>query len=137
MKGKFSLRLNKNQRKKKNGGQFKSGLEKLVASKMLQAGLGAEYEPDRFKFVKQSHYVPDFKIKENTYIEVKGWFMPSDRSKMVAFKEQYPNITIYLLFGNAKNKLSRVSKTTYGEWATKHGFVWSDIAEGIPATWWQ
>lgn len=136
MKGRSSLRFNQQRRSKKLKGRFKSGLEKLVASKMLQAGLGAEYEPDRFKFVKQSHYVPDFRIKENTYIEVKGWFMPSDRSKMVAFKEQYPNITIYLLFGNAQNRLSRASKTTYGEWATKHGFIWADIADGIPTEWW-
>lgn len=137
MKGRSSLRFNQQRRSKKLKGRFKSGLEKLFASKMMEAGLGAEYEADRFPFVKKSHYVPDFKIKENVYIETKGWFAPSDRSKMLSFKEQYPHVRVYLVFGNSNNYLSRNSDTTYGEWATKHGYEWCDISDGIPKKWWE
>lgn len=135
---KASLKFNKKQKKQRGRfkRKFKSSLEKLFAAKLMQDGLGAQYEPDRFQFVKKSHYVPDFKIKENTYIETKGYFAPSDRSKFLSFKEQYPHITVYLVFGNSKNRLNKNSKTTYGEWATKHGIVWRDISDGIPKEWW-
>ena len=118
------------------GHKFKSGLEKLFALRILQSGLSAQYEPDRFPFVKKAHYTPDFKIKDKTYIETKGYFAPSDRSKFLSFKEQYPDITVYLVFGNAKNKLNKNSKTTYGEWATRHDITWTDISSGIPKEWW-
>lgn len=133
-----SLRWNKLQKKQKGKHRtFKSGLEKLFAVKTMEAGLGAEYEPDRFQFVKKSHYVPDWKIGPNKYIETKGYFAPSDRSKLLTFREQYPDITIYLLFGNADNRLNRKSSTTYGEWATKHGIEWADMKDGLPKKWWE
>lgn len=116
--------------------KFKSSLEKFFAAKMMSAGLGAEYEPDRLEFVKKSHYIPDFKIKDKVYIETKGWFSSSDRGKMVAFLEQYPDVTVYMVFGNASNRLTKASKTTYGQWATKHGIKWIDIKDPIPQEWW-
>lgn len=133
-----SLKLNKQQKKKGQNRKtrFKSSLEKLFAAKLLALGLGAAYEPDRFEFVKRSHYVPDFKIANKKYVETKGFFASSDRSKLVTFKEQYPEIEILLVFGNASNRLNRNSKTTYGEWATKHGFRWIDITQPIPQEWW-
>jgi hypothetical protein len=45
---------------------------------------------------------------------------------MVWFKESNPHITIIFLFMNADNKITKRSKTTYGEWATKNGFLWLD-----------
>lgn len=131
-----SLKWNRSQKKGKKRHKFKSGLEKLFAVKTLELGLGAEYEPDRFQFVKKSHYTPDWKIAKDTYVETKGYFAPSDRSKLLTFLEQYPHIRVYLLFGNASNRLNRKSSTTYGQWATKHGIKWADISKGIPKEWW-
>lgn len=40
---------------------------------------------------------------------------------------------IRLVFSRPNNRLSKSSKTTYAQWAVKHGFPW---AEGtVPASW--
>lgn len=121
----------------KRTNKFKSGLEATFARMIVQAGLSADYEPDRFRVVVQSHYTPDWKISKNVYIETKGYFSPSNRSKLLSFKEQYPDIKIHLVFGESRNKLNKNSKTTYGQWATAHGFLWCDIRDGIPKEWWK
>lgn len=97
-----------------------------------------EYEPDKLPFVQpiqKRYYVPDFKLKDKVYIEAKGRLTPQDRKKMLWVKEQYPDYTFFLLFGNASNKLTKKSKTTYAMWAEKHGFKWCDVRDGIPKTW--
>lgn len=80
-------------------------------------------------------YNPDFKIKENTYIEAKGLWVSSDRAKHLYVKEQHPEIKVYFIFQNPNLKLNRTSKTTYGAWATAHGFSWTTINKGIPPEW--
>lgn len=121
-------------------GQFKSGLEKDFALLLMSLGKGVQYEPDRLPFIKQSHYVPDFKIAEKVYIETKGFFPPSKRKDLIAFTEQYPHLKIYLVFddrkgGGSKCKLYPGAKTTYGDWCDKHGFQYSNITQGIPNDW--
>jgi len=84
--------------------------------------------------VVEHTYNPDWKIKENTFLETKGLFKASDRAKHLHIREQHPELTVYLVFQNPNNKLSRVSKTTYGEWCTKHGIEWATI-DTIPGEW--
>lgn len=79
-------------------------------------------------------YNPDWKIKENTYLETKGLFKSIDRAKHLHVKNQHPEIKIYLVFQNPNNKLNRSSKTTYGEWCDKHGIEWATI-DTIPEAW--
>ena len=50
-------------------------------------------------------------------------------------KEQYPDYIFYIFFQNARVKLRKGSKTSYGDWATKAGFIWSDKRAGLPAEW--
>lgn len=52
----------------------------------------------------------------------------------MAVKAQNPGIDIRLVFQNARNRLNKKSKTTYGDWATKNGFQFSDGGR-IPADW--
>ena len=122
--------------KKRFNNKFKSGLEFDFAKKAKKQLLPFEYEPDRFAYVIQSHYLPDFKIRKDCYIETKGYFSSSNRSRMIAFKEQYPQVTIYLVFQKPENKINKNSETTYAEWAAKHGFEWSGINKHLPKHWW-
>ena len=46
-------------------------------------------------------------------MEAKGFFKPSDRRKMLAVKEQNPELDIRFIF-QRNNTLSKNSKTTYG-----------------------
>ena len=86
-----------------------------------------QYQP------KIRNYTPDFILENGIIIEAKGWFRADDRTKMLLVNEQWPQLDIRLLFEKADNTLSKRSKTTYKEWAEKHGFIW---AEGlIPLSW--
>ena len=122
--------------RKKKQPNYKSRFEVAVAEVL---GDKAEYEPDKLKLIqpaKNRNYCPDFKIGPNTYIEAKGKFTYEDMDKMLWVKEQYPDKQFYMLFMNANNKIRKGSPTTYGEWATKKGFIWADWrTEKIPPKW--
>lgn len=116
---------------------YKSKFEEQLAKDL---GKKAEYEPDKLKFIqpaKQRNYIPDFKIiKSGIYIEAKGKLTFEDREKMLWVKEQYPDKDIRILFMNASNRIRKGSPTTYGDWATKNGFIWADYkTQGIPKEW--
>ena len=59
------------------------------------------YEPKTFPIVygnKKGTYTPDFyKIYEDIYYEIKGWWRDDAKIKYEAFCQQYPNIQIILL----------------------------------------
>ena len=122
--------------RKKKQPNYKSRFEVAVAEVL---GDKAEYEPDKLKFIqpaKNRNYCPDFKIGPNTYIEAKGKFTYEDMDKMLWVKEQHPDKQFYMLFMNANNKIRKGSPTTYGDWATKKGFIWADWkTQGIPQEW--
>ena len=124
------------QRKKKIP-KYKSRFEESIGALL---GERAEYEPDKLKFIqpaKNRNYCPDFKIlATGDYIEAKGRFTFQDMDKMLWVKEQHPDKKFYLLFMNAKSKIRKGSPTTYGDWATKKGFIWADWrTEKIPPKW--
>ena len=102
-------------------------------SKRLQAlKLKAEYEKEKLDYIqpeKYRKYLPDWKIATDKYIETKGIFSASDRQKILYVMRANPSITIYILFQNSKVRLSKISKTTYGEWCTKNGIIWADIKD--------
>ena len=127
----------KSKSKKKNKWYpYKSKLEQDFAKLMQASGKKVQYEADRIKFIKESHYVPDWKIRKNVYIETKGYMAPSNRTGLLTFREQHPHITILLCFQNSKNRLNSRSKITYAEWAEKNNFKWCDFRHGIPEEWW-
>jgi len=119
--------------------KFKSKFENLIWNTLKDRGVTfLEYEPDKFDYVipaSQHRYNPDFKIRDKVYIETKGLFSYADRTKMKLVKEAHPDITIYLCFMNANLTLGKKSKTTYADWADKHGFQWCHAPSGIPEEW--
>lgn len=100
-------------------------------------GIPFLYEPDRIPYNKPHHYVPDFRVVDRQghtfYIEVKGRFLPSDRTKHRLIKEQHPDIDIRFVFQQPKHRLTPKSKTTYAQWCDRHGFLWSD--KRLPKSW--
>ena len=77
-------------------------------------------------------------------IEAKGFFKPSDRSKMLAVKKAHPNLDIRLLLQNngfmykAKKGTGRRTPDStdmrYGDWCDKHGFPWA-VGTEVPKEW--
>jgi len=117
---------------KKKLPSYRSKFEQTIGEFL---GERAEHEPERIPFIqpsKQRFYVPDFKTRGGLYVECKGRWVAEDRAKHVWLREQHPEKRIIIVFQNAKVRLSKVSKTTYGEWATKNKIEWYDWKQGIP-----
>ena len=118
---------------------YRSGLEDAISRQISDAGIDVLYECERINYTwpeRSSTYCPDFKLPKPGgffFLETKGRFCVSDRSKMLLVKEQHPDIDIRLLFQNPNAKLYKGSKTTYAMWADKHGFQWA--AKRIPDDW--
>jgi len=104
-----------------------------------------EYERDTFEYkVEETHtYTPDFTVElarptkktkgKVFYIEYKGVLDRPTRKKMLLIKKQYPTLDIRIVFQRGKNKIYKGSKTTYMDWANKHGFPCAD--NEVPKSW--
>lgn len=120
------------------GKKFASKAEMTFAEWMDQWKITWVYEPLAFKYVLPDRkYTPDFKVsrKDGTYfyVEFKGWLRPEDRTKMRAFKLSHPTEDVRFVFSNGNKPITKSSKTTYGQWAEKHGFPWAQ--NEIPDEW--
>lgn len=114
--------------------RYRSGFERDIAAQIRNKGIPLLYETDKVEYQKEpSNYKPDFKLPNGIYVETKGRFTSADRKKHLLVKEQHPELDIRFVFQNPRVKLSKASKTTYGEWATKHGFTWAE--KWIPQDW--
>lgn len=121
-------------RKGKKSGLYRSKFEAKLAPAFLAAG--ARYEAIKLQYQLDRTYTPDWVLFDGErVVEIKGYFPSEDRAKMRAVKAAHPDLDIRLVFLNANTKLSKKSKTTYGEWATKHGFTWAH--KDVPASWLQ
>ena len=122
-----------------DGITFRSKLEGYCYTKLKEANIKNEYEeltitliePFRFngKYYAGNTYTPDF-VGDNFIIECKGFFTDVARIKWKLFLNNYvvkkhPEIKIYMLFYNARQKIYKKSKSTYAEWCEKHGIEWA------------
>src|SRR3990167_6679019 len=108
--------------------RFKSKFEEDFVKQLKVLNIPCLYEQDVIQYTipeKIHKYYPDFKLRKNTYCETKGKWVSQDRQKHLFLKEQHPELKIYIVFQNSNQKIRKCSKTTYGEWATKHNREWS------------
>lgn len=100
-------------------------------------GVAYEYEKRTIEYTvpeSKHKYTPDFVILANgIVVETKGRFLPDDRKKHLLVKKQYPQLDIRFVFSNPKQRISKVSATTYANWCDKYGFKWA--AKEIPEAW--
>jgi hypothetical protein len=113
---------------------YRSKAEKEFANVLADAKINFTYEPNRIPYVISKTYLPDFYLVDyGFYIEFKGYFKPSDRTKHKLIKEQHPLIDIRFVFMDANKKLNKTSKTSYGFWCDQHDFEWAE--NKIPDEW--
>lgn len=120
----------------KTGNGFRSGLEERIAQELIERGVDFEYEQMKINYLrpaKQAKYTPDFVLPNGIIIETKGRFLTADRQKMLLVKDQHPDLDIRFIFSNANQKISKQSKTTYGMWAKRNGFPFSNSE--LPLNW--
>lgn len=118
--------------------RYRNKLEISIGEQLSDAGVSFEYEPRNIPYIvpaRDAKYLPDF-WAGNIILEGKGYFYDSarDRQKLILVKEANPQLSIRIVFSDANKKIYKGSKTTYGKWATDHGFMWSDKGR-VPAEW--
>ena len=115
--------------------RYRSQFEANFARNLRERKITSLYEQDKIQYIpKPRTYTPDFYIKEGDfYVETKGRFFATDRTKHLLIKEQHPDIDIRFVFLNAKNKLDKRSRTTYAQWCEKNGFLYSE--KRMPEEW--
>tara|TARA_R110000868_G_scaffold135430_6_gene347948 strand:+ start:1166 stop:1561 length:396 start_codon:yes stop_codon:yes gene_type:complete len=116
---------------------YRSGLEKTVADQIKKRGLRVKYEDpsSRISFTQPASdrtYTPDFILPNGIVVETKGRFTLEDRKKHLWIKEQSDK-DIRFVFSNSNAKIRKGSKTSYGMWCDKHGFLYSN--KKIPEEW--
>ena len=115
--------------------KYRSKFEAGIAATLLKNKVAFSYESLDLKYILSCSYCPDFILDNGIIIETKGYLSKEDRRKMLAVKAANPSLDIRFCFQNAKTKLSRGKKRSlsYGQWATKNGFLWCD--KTIPSEW--
>lgn len=115
----------------------RSKLEQRVLDDLSNRGVTWAYEPHTYEYELVHKYTPDVLLLGPSgaaiYVEIKGYFVAQDRTKLRAVKQQHPELDLRLLFQDGSKTLSSRSKTTYRAWADKYGFP---SCEGrIPDAW--
>ena len=114
---------------------YRSGLEETISLQLASLSVPVLYETEKIKYEVNEvrTYKPDFLLPNGIIIESKGRFVAADRKKHLLIQKQHIFLDIRFVFSNSKARLTKGSKTTYGDWCTKHGFLYADKL--IPEEW--
>ena len=114
---------------------YRSGLEETISQQLTKLFVPVMYETEKVKYVVNEvrTYTPDFKLPNGIIIESKGRFVAADRKKHLLIQKQHLFLDIRFVFSNSRAKIAKGSKTTYGDWCDKHGFLYADKL--IPEEW--
>ncbi len=104
--------------------KYRSKLEERVADALDEDW---EYEPFSAPYTTKRKYTPDFVLdcKQETWIEVKGYFRPGDTAKYKAIRSDYPDIRLIMCFSHPQKPVRKGAKLTMAQWATKEGWDWT------------
>ena len=126
---------------KKNKPKFRSKAEATFQKTLDRLGVEAYYETTRIRYLVVKWYIPDWVViepgstyKSKFYLELKGYFTPQDRAKLLAVQELNPGIDIRLVFMQ-DNKIHPKSSTRYSTWCEQHGFKYTIGLENLPTEW--
>lgn len=123
--------------------KYRNKFEEKVAEEIAFYGLIPEYELKKIHYKLENEYIPDFEIKltngSSFFLETKGngrSFDAHARRKMIAVRDQHPDLDIRILFysdGKIGAKRKDGTRMTQMEWAKKHGFT--AAVRNIPKSW--
>jgi len=108
------------------GHYVRSRWEANICRLLKYLGIRYLFESDVFKLSNKEDryiYIPDIKIAEKTYIEVKGWETPKAKIKRELMAEQYPNIEVIYIEEPTYKYLSNKYKDIIPDWEydKRHG----------------
>jgi hypothetical protein len=127
---------------------LRSGLEREIHDQLVASGIEFEYESEKIEYRKpvirgvckcgntkvyqRRNYIPDFILENGIRLECKGRLTSSDRAKLVAVKQQHPEIDLRILFG-ANNKINKNKQKRYMEWSHENGI--KAAVKIVPESW--
>ena len=117
-------------RKRHKKGEFRSKEEARVSQALIELGYDIDYEKERFDYYLKRFYTPDFVVKGkhfDFYIEVKGWFPPDARSKLLSVVTHHPTLPLFVALAKPHAKLNKNSKTEVCQWCEKYGIAWCPL----------
>lgn len=127
-----------NKRKRELKGKFEPKMAVLFEGLAAEYKYDCSYEPYHYDIQIEQVYTPDFELHQpggaRKVFEVKGFFRYEDQRRVLAFKRGYPDIPYYLIF-ERNNPIRKGSRTTYLDWAAKHGIP-AAVGE-IPKEWFE
>ena len=140
-------------KKRGNRSEYRSRLETNVVGCLNEALIKFTYETSSFRYrfwlpnticsecggegkaYKWRTYTPDFFLPNDIIIEAKGKMGSPERKKLIAIKEEHPDMDLRMLFMR-DNKIHKNSLTRYSVWAEKNGFPWTVSEVGVvPKNW--
>lgn len=120
--------------------KYRNRLEASVGEQLTRAGIDFDYEGEKIAYsvpARKASYLYDIRPRRTRIlIETKGYFGRSakDRNKYLLIRDSNPDYDIRFVFSDANKKIYKGSPTTYGQWATTHGFLWSTKGV-VPQEW--
>lgn len=147
----MAWRFNKAGKRKRsfphNGVEYKSGFELTVAKFLDEHSIPFSYERQPYNFYtritkgvclecgakdvyQRRHYTPDFFLDNGIILEVKGRFMPANRTTLIDFKEHNPDIDVRMVFMRDE-WLTKGKKKKYSDWCEQKGFKYCVGMDGI------
>tara|TARA_R110002012_G_scaffold186993_1_gene353851 strand:+ start:397 stop:807 length:411 start_codon:yes stop_codon:yes gene_type:complete len=115
---------------------FRSGFEYDICKKLQRDGIKYEYETLKINWTKPEtthSYTPDVILPSGIIVEIKGRWDLANRKQMLYIIEQHPDLDIRMVFQNAKSKLRKGGKMSYGQWCDQKGIKWAE--KEIPSSW--
>jgi len=116
-------------RRKRKPGEFRSKQEELVDSFLTECELPHAYEKGKFSYTLTRKYTPDFLVHGDHpfFIEVKGYFPPEARAKLLATVICNPDLQLFVALQTPHKAINKNSKTSYALWCQKHGIPWCPL----------
>lgn len=102
-----------------NNQYFRSNWEANYARILNEQKISWEYEKYTFDLSNGTTYTPDFKIGENKYVELKGWYDNDSRQKIELFLKEYPHLELDLIGETEYYSLRNVFKSKIPNWEGK------------------
>lgn len=115
---------------------YRSGLEEAVSASLRQRGVTASYESHTLRYTvpaRKARYTPDFVLPNGIVVETKGRWLAADRQKIALVIAQHPGLELRMVFDNPRQKITKVSKTTYAMICDKLGLKYA--TRDIPTSW--
>jgi hypothetical protein len=114
---------------------FRSKFEEKVWEHAKQYSEDIEYEPHYIPYQLKGSYLPDMRLPNGIYVEVKGYLDAAACRKMKAVKASNPHLEIRFCFMDLNGKRNKRAKLKNWQWADKYGFKYCEGT--IPKEWFE